>query len=422
MLRSRAVKEGSVGLLIIAAAILFGAIALWLRGVKLGESNYEITAKFPDVKGVNEGDPVRYRGLRVGRISEIVPGTNGVDVIMEIDSSDLLIPKDVVIKASSSGLIGETFIDIQPPEEEVVFTNPKMTPLGKKCEAQEILCEGDVLEGVAGITTDDLFPLMYQLTSRLSESPELFENVSAAAGSAAVAADEIAQLTQDVSVLVAEVQSEIDTFGEAARAVSTVANDATGQINSTAAEYRQTAQKVNELVDNVNALVNQNRDNLITTLDSIETTSDRLQGLIGRLDTTLAETDTQNLAKNLETLTANAAEASANLKEITESFADPDSVVTLQQTLDSARVTFANAQKITSDLEEMTGDPSFRNNVRNLVDGLSSLVSNTQQLEQQLYTERVFRNLPAFSTANSRIKSQQPASEATNLKESDKTQ
>ena len=46
--------------------------------------------------------------------------------------------------------------------------------------------------------------------------------------------------------------------------------------------------------------------------------------------------------------------------------------------------TFQNAQKITSDLDDLTGDPSFRNNLRNLVNGLSGLVSSTQQLEQQV--------------------------------------
>ena len=88
MLRSRAIKEGSVGLLIATTVVLFGGIALWLRGISLGEKNYQITAQFPNVKGVQVGDPVRYRGLRVGRIKTIVPGTNGVDVVMDIDSSD----------------------------------------------------------------------------------------------------------------------------------------------------------------------------------------------------------------------------------------------------------------------------------------------------------------------------------------------
>ena len=143
MLRSRTIREGSVGLIIITAILVFGGIALWLRGIKLGEKNYDIIAEFPNVNGIQTGDPVRYRGLKVGRISEIIPSTNGVEVVMAIDSSQLLIPRQVTIKTNSSGLIGETFIDIQPPENEVTFDNPKMTPLGKNCDREAILCDGE---------------------------------------------------------------------------------------------------------------------------------------------------------------------------------------------------------------------------------------------------------------------------------------
>ena len=92
-------------------------------------------------------------------------------------------------------------------------------------------------------------------------------------------------------------------------------------------------------------------------------------------------------------MTANAADTSANLKNISDTFSDPNTVVNLQQTLDSARVTFANAQKITADLEEITGDTNFRNNIRNLVDGLSNLLSSTKQLEQQVQTNITFQTL-----------------------------
>ena len=400
-MRSRTLKEGSVGLFIIAGILLFGAIALWLRGIRLGERNYEITARFPDVDGVQEGDPVRYRGLNVGRVKEITPGTNNIDIVMEIDSSKILIPRQVTIKTDSSGLIGETFVDIQPPETDVTFKNSKMTPLGKNCDPELILCDGEELNGVSGITLDDLFPLMYQLTSRLSANPELFDNVSSAAKNAATAADEITQLSQDVAILVADVRSELKSFSGTVENISGTLEDASGQIDTTIVKYQETADKLNQLADNANGLINQNRDSIIATLNSIETTSDRLTGLIDTLDTTVAQTDTEELANNLETLTANAAEAAENLQEITETFADPDSVITLQQTLDSARVTFANAQKITADLEQVTGDPAFINNFRNLVNGLSNLVSSTERLEQQIYTERVFRELQEFSSANS---------------------
>ena len=105
-MRSRNIREGSVGLLIVAGIALFGGITLWLRGIKFGKKTYEIIAEFSDVNGIQVGDSVRYRGLKVGRISGIKPGTNGVDIIMEVNSNDLLIPKAATIQASSSGLIG----------------------------------------------------------------------------------------------------------------------------------------------------------------------------------------------------------------------------------------------------------------------------------------------------------------------------
>jgi phospholipid/cholesterol/gamma-HCH transport system substrate-binding protein len=102
---------------------------------------------------------------------------------------------------------------------------------------------------------------------------------------------------------------------------------------------------------------------------------------------------------NLEVLTANAAVASANLKDISQSLNDPKNIVLLQQTLDSARLTFENAQKITADLDELTGDPTFRQNLLRLVNGLSSLVSSTENLETQVETARVLESLIAQEKA-----------------------
>jgi phospholipid/cholesterol/gamma-HCH transport system substrate-binding protein len=96
----------------------------------------------------------------------------------------------------------------------------------------------------------------------------------------------------------------------------------------------------------------------------------------------------------------NAKETSENLRKISENLNNPMILLTIQQTLDSARATFENAQKITADVEQLTGDPAFRNNLRKLVDGLGSLVSSTESLEKQVYATQV------LETASSQLKSQ----------------
>ena len=65
-----------------------------------------------------------------------------------------------------------------------------------------------------------------------------------------------------------------------------------------------------------------------------------------------------------------------------------------------------NAQKITSDLETITGDPSFLENVRELINGLSNLVSTTEQLEQQIQTTQVIKPMQkALSPSPDALKS-----------------
>ncbi|ELS00596.1 ABC-type transport system involved in resistance to organic solvents, periplasmic component [Xenococcus sp. PCC 7305] len=387
MLRSRSLKEGSLGLLIVAGIAIFGGISLWLRGIQFGQNKYQIIAQFSDVNGIATGDPIRYRGLKIGNIKKIAPQIDGVEVTMEISSSKLLIPQGSTVQAVSAGLIGETFIDIQPPATQLISESSKISPLSKQCaDANLILCDGDRLKGETGLTIDDLLPLMYQLNLSLSQNPELFENMGSAAQNASVAAAEIAELTQDVSSLVADVNQELGTFSDAAKAITEVAQNTSETIDSTARQYQDTARQLTQLASNADELITENRTELATTLNNISTTSESLHSLVNQLDQTVAQTDTKQLIQNLETLTANAADTSANLKEISNTFGDPNTLVNLQQTLDSARVTFSNAQKITADLEDITGDPNFRNDIRNLVDGLSNLLSSTEQLEQQMQT------------------------------------
>ena len=387
MLRSRSLKEGSLGLLILAGIAIFGGISLWLRGFQFGQNKYQITAQFAKVSGTAVGDPIRFRGLKIGNIKDIKPRANAVEVVMEISSSKILIPQDSTIKVTSSGLIGETFVDIQPPATELSAEASKISPLSKQCNNLDlILCNGDRLQGETAVTLDDLLPIMYELNLRLSENPEIFDNVGAAAANASVAAEEISKLTEDVASLVKDVQQELGTFSDTAKAITDVAQTASEKIDSTAQEYQETAQQLTQLANNANELVNENRTQLANTLNNISNTSESLHSLVTQLDNTVAQTDTKQLIQNLETLTANAADTSANLKSISDSFGDPNNLVNLQQTLDSARVTFANAQKITADLEEITGDPNFRNDIRNLVDGLSNLLSSTKELEQQVQT------------------------------------
>lgn len=386
-MRSRTLREGSVGLLIILGVLLFGGLTLWIRGFTVGKQTYKLVVDFPDVNGIQEGDGVRYRGLQVGRVEDIQPGTNGVDVTLEIDSTDFLIPKGAAFEAKSSGLIGDTFVAIVP-QSSLPKEAANLSPVGSNCNSEQIVCENARLQGEKGITLDDLLPYTYRF-SRAYGEPEFVAKVDTTVENAGIAAGEVADLTRNTTALVNELQQEVKGTSQ--------------ELVATAEAFQTTARQVNKLTSNVEQLIAQNESSLSTTLESISTTSDRLQTLVAKIDKTVDTANTEQLASNLNELTTNAAVASENLKNITDSLGSDRGVVSLQQTLDSARVTFDNAQKITSDLESLTGDPAFLNNVKDLVNGLGNLVSTTEQLEQQIQTSQKVAAPPGKFASSTKV-------------------
>ena len=367
MLRSRTVREGSVGLLILLGLILFGGLFIWLRGIKFGKSNYTVIVEFPDIYGIQLGGSVRYRGAEVGKITKLQPTSDGIDVTIEITPANLSIPREVTIQTNRSGLLGEAFIDIIP-SRLLGETAKSMTPVNN-CDPNLIICDGDRLQGESAVGFEKLLPNSVRLT-KIYSSEEFYTNLNSAIENASQTALEISQLSQELSTLATTVREEVKDFS--------------GKASTSIASFNESSSKINRLSDNLNGLVSENRGNITRTIQGIDNTSNEVRSLAAKLNSAIESIDTKQLFKNIEVLTANAAETSVNLREISASLNKPSNLLTIQQTLDSARATFANTQKITADLDELTGDPTLRSNMRKLINGLSNLVSSAEQLEQPL--------------------------------------
>ena len=95
------------------------------------------------------------------------------------------------------------------------------------------------------------------------------------------------------------------------------------------------------------------------------------------------------LIGNLERLVSNASAASEDLQAITSSLNTPTNLVLLQQTLESARDALSSAQKVMADIDEITGDPAMRQQIRDLIRGLGALVSSTQSLEEEAQVAQI---------------------------------
>jgi phospholipid/cholesterol/gamma-HCH transport system substrate-binding protein len=453
-MRSRTVREGSVGLFFLLGLGLFAALVLWLRNAYFDNQSYKVTVAFENAAGLQIGTPVRYRGVTVGRVTDIQAGLDKVNVGIRINQPDLVIPRNVKIEANQSGLIGQNAVDIVPIGS-IPANTQSIKPLDPNCKNSNlIVCNNENLKGQIGISLDQLI--------RLYSDEKFFNNVNTALQNASAAAVEITKLSRNLSDLSVSAKQQLTSISAAANSVgrtadkfggttdklnrtidqfavtanqinatanrtadqfsatanqisntadkigntadrignttnrtadqltrnvnqlTTSANRTLDRVGTTADQFSLTARQAGDLATNLNTLVTNNQASLVATLDNLSQTSAELRTVVKDLGPAINRVTQGELIRNLETLSANAAQTSANLRDLTNTLNNPFTLLVLQQTLDSARVTFQNAQKITSDLDDLTGDPAFRNNLRNLVNGLSSLVSSTNQLQQQV--------------------------------------
>jgi phospholipid/cholesterol/gamma-HCH transport system substrate-binding protein len=362
-MRARAIREGSVGLLILMAVGLFAGLVLWLRGLNPGSRSYRATIVFDNTLGMQEGTNVRYRGVPVGRVLTIAPTANAVDVAVEIGRNDLRIPRDSTIFVNQSGLIGDTTIDITP-QRSLSAQEMAIDPTGEGCLGQTIVCNGDRLDGQVGASYESLIRSAEGLANAFAD-PEILADLKVTLDNATTLTESANLLSAELIILSRQLQTDLGPLMASA-------NRATDNVGRAAAQFEITGTEVNRLVVT-------NRGTLVNTLDNINRSATNIEAITTTLSPALQRSE---FIANLDRLSADAAVAAADIRSITGTFNNAENLVMLQQTLDSARTVFQSAHKVLADVDELTGDPVIRRNIRDLINGLSGLVSLTNQLEQ----------------------------------------
>jgi phospholipid/cholesterol/gamma-HCH transport system substrate-binding protein len=426
MFRSRLVREGSVGLFFLFGVIVFGSVVFYLKGRNPQNPEYQVKLLFENAGGLKEGARVYYRGVAVGTVIGIQPSSNGVEILTEIDGS-LRIPKNVSVSTLRSGLLGEVSINVVP-QSEIPDTAVTINPLDKKkCPQQQfILCDGQKINGITypdvveslslladRINNDQLFELLTQTLINVNETTEKMTTLT---DEATTVAGQLNQSLKTFSTTSSKIGNTADSLTLTADALTTTANVASDQIDHLGNSYSNVGLELNLLANKINLLIDDNRTNFSNAVASFSTTTAEVSRLINNTDKLLSNVnpdDVVAMSKNLNQTSENLANISRDLKQISEELNDPTNLVTLQETLDSARVTFANTAKITADIDEFTGDPEFRNNLRKLVDGLGNLVSYTEMLEKQVELAKMleeFENIQVKENNSIAIDKNKPTS------------
>jgi phospholipid/cholesterol/gamma-HCH transport system substrate-binding protein len=392
---------------------------MWLTNFIFGGRSFKATILFPNAGGMTVGTRVAYRGVRIGQIVAISPEPEGVALEVEIRPANRLIPANSLIEATQAGLVGETTVDIIPLQP-LPPGGVKAEPLDQDCDSTIIICNGSRLQGEGKLDVNTLIRSLMRIANIISEPAvtsavrTLFQKSSDALGKFSTLSENAEPLLKDLAKhntvdSLNTTLSSLNSMSDQADNLLGQANkkDVVNNLNSTLnslqgfsqkadgllaeAEAQDTIKQLNSTLTSVGGAAEQievfmavNKSQIANTLASIGQASEEMSGTLTGLNPMIAKIEQGQFVDNLETISANAADLTANLKDFSTELNDPATIVQLQRLLDSARFVFENVNKITSEIDEITGDPQLREDIIRLIKGLTNLVSSTQQLQQQL--------------------------------------
>ncbi|GAB4342555.1 MAG: hypothetical protein Fur0042_04830 [Cyanophyceae cyanobacterium] len=383
-------REGAVGLLALVSLSALVALVVWLRGVALTRDSYRVRVEFPSADGLDVGTVVTYRGVPVGRIERLEPGSNSVAVVVRISPADLRIPKRVAVEVDQTGLIGEAVLSIVP-EGTIAGIERLPLPTDEGCGAARVLlCDGDRVAGNPPINYGSLIRAMVKVADLVTAS-EFQDRMDGLLDNVEATSREIRGLSRDGASLARSLERELRVFSATARSltntsetVGAIARSSAGEIAPTAAALRGASNQTAATLSTLNGLLVNNRTSITTTLGSISRTSDSLREVFQEMAPLLRNINGSGVLTSLDALVNNAAVVIGNLRQLTGAASDPSMILNLQETLDSARTVLQNVEKITADLESLTGDEKFRESLRKIITTLGDLLSSVEELDHQV--------------------------------------
>lgn len=206
-----------LGIFVVVAFILF-SVAVYNIGNKenLFGARFQVSATFSNVKGLQLGNNVRYAGINVGTVSDIVLLTDStirVDMQLQQQVQEFL-KKDAIASIGSDGLVGNMIVNISPGKGDAAFIEDgDMIVSYTRIETEEVLQTlGNTTENVALLTVH-LLEIAENLNKGTGSLPMLIKD-STVAQDLKWAVRNLRQTVEQVNAMTAQLQDNLQQVNE----------------------------------------------------------------------------------------------------------------------------------------------------------------------------------------------------------------
>ena len=273
-------RELLVGLLIIVSGLTAVVGTLWLKGTNFGRPQTEVDVLLRGVGQLNQGNSVKYLGVRIGRVEDITVDGVAVRVSLLLDQ-DMVMPADPAVVLGPESLFGDWQAEIVSKVEFPRFPFYEI-PVGENPNTLGgyALPELSRLSASADLISENLA----DLTDRLGLA---FNDSTAAALASAIAnldtiSLEIRELVVQQSAMASSLTASADTALSEIEQASIVARRSFERIESILTDAQ-----IDPIVENVrvaSAGIQEIVTNLAESTGGIGATMERADSTFARLD------------------------------------------------------------------------------------------------------------------------------------------
>jgi phospholipid/cholesterol/gamma-HCH transport system substrate-binding protein len=256
--RTSGAKELRIGIFVLVGIISFLASLYILTDPSTFRGRYIVHTLVADAGGLRKGDPVRMKGVNVGRVHEFSLVSQGVTIALEIEGQ-WTIPSDSRSRLAASGLMGGRTIEIIPGQS----TEP-------------VLSGGSIPGGISGGIIDMADELGTQAGTVFERLALLLSDPTITGVQAGV--QEMRTLLADLSSIArsqgAELERLTGTLNRAAEGIE--------EASQSAPDFASAVARADSALQRVNA-TSQTLDRAIISLEGLLARIERGEGTLGQL-------------------------------------------------------------------------------------------------------------------------------------------
>lgn len=263
--------EFSVGLFVLMGFLVLGWLLMhFVRSGGEPRGGYPITVEVRDATGVRSGVPVRFAGVEIGRVSgkpDFVENSTQLLIPLTI-FPDRKIPVGSTVRIDTTGLMGDSYVRIQPPEKPTA----RFLAEGDSIFAEKSTTISDLTSG-AGDTIEEVDEALMKFQESVGRLESIFsrletkvltdqnvDNLAVILSELRSSSENLNAASQSLMPLIAETQSAVSEVDNAAAATHTAFAEMSGSLD----EFETTLRAINPVAAELDASL----DDLSATLRS----------------------------------------------------------------------------------------------------------------------------------------------------------